>query len=57
MDGFEAVRDFVQIDRAYTPNPENKKIYDKLFADYKNIYKGLEKAYSIANGERFTGAE
>ena len=51
---FSEVRNFVQIERAYTPDPKNKAIYDKLFEDYKNIYFGLEKAYKAANSDRFT---
>ena len=57
LPGFEAAKDFVQIEKRYRPNPENKAIYDDLFEDYKNIYKSLEKAYIIANGKRFTGEE
>lgn len=57
LPGFEAAKDFVQIEKRYKPNPENKAIYDDLFEDYKNIYKSLEKAYIIANGRRFTGEE
>ncbi|MBR5230057.1 MAG: FGGY-family carbohydrate kinase [Firmicutes bacterium] len=55
LSGFEAAKDFVQIERRYKPDPANKAIYDNLFEDYKNIYKSLEKAYIIANGQRFTG--
>ena len=34
---------------------DNKKIYDELFQDYKNIYSGLKDAYKKANAKRFTG--
>ena len=54
LPGFEAAKDFVQIEHRYSPNPENRKIYDKLFADYQNVYRSLKKAYQAANGERFT---
>ena len=57
LPGFEAAKDFVQIEKRYKPDPENKAIYDDLFEDYKNIYKSLEKAYIIANGQRFAGEE
>ena len=57
LPGFEAAKDFVQIEKRYKPDSENKTIYDDLFQDYKNIYKSLEKAYIIANGRRFTGEE
>jgi len=55
LPGFASAKDFVEVDSVYTPNPENKKIYDELFEDYKNIYSGLKKAYDKANGRRFTG--
>ena len=54
---FADTKDFVKVVRTYTPNGENAAIYDKLFEDYKNIYKGLASAYDKANGERFEGAE
>lgn len=54
IDNFAKVKDFVKIERTYTPDPENKAVYDKLFEDYKNIYRGLKSAYEIANSARFT---
>ncbi len=56
LEGFDKVKDFVKVENTYTPNHENKAIYDKLFQDYKDIYYSLEKAYKIANGKRFTEA-
>ncbi|TDP49414.1 xylulokinase [Aminicella lysinilytica] len=50
---FADTREFVKIDRRYDPDPANKAIYDKLFADYKEIYYSLSKAYEKANGQRF----
>lgn len=54
---FAATKEFVPTDREYHPNPENKAIYDKLFRDYKNVYRSLEKAYKIANSARFEGED
>ncbi len=54
LKGFEEVRNFVRVEKTYRPNPENRGIYDQLFADYKNIYYGLSSAYKTANSERFT---
>lgn len=51
---FSEAKNFVKTIATYEPNPANKKIYDKLFADYKRLYYSLDKAYKIANGERFT---
>lgn len=55
LKGFNEVRNFINIEKEYVPNPENKQIYDKLFIDYQNIYRGLKSAYKIANSARFTG--
>jgi len=55
LPGFWAAKDFVEVERRYAPNPENKIIYDDLFDDYKNVYNGLKDAYKKANGKRFTG--
>jgi len=57
LSGFDAVRDFVKVEKSYEPDPANKDIYDKLFIDYQNIYKGLESAYKTANGARFTSGK
>ncbi|MBQ0005713.1 MAG: FGGY-family carbohydrate kinase [Clostridiales bacterium] len=55
LKSFEDAKDFATTEHTYTPNPDNKAIYDKLFKDYKNIYYGLNKAYRIANSRRFKG--
>lgn len=52
---FSAAKQFVKVEKVYEPNPKNKKIYDELFQDYKNIYGGLKDAYNKANAKRFTG--
>jgi xylulokinase len=38
-----------EISNIYTPNPDNRKIYDKLFEEYKNIYKILRESYKRLN--------
>lgn len=53
LGGFYETRDFVTTDKAYEPHAENRAVYDELFADYKAVYYGLEKAYLQANGKRF----
>jgi xylulokinase len=54
---FSEAKRFVKTEATYTPNPANKKVYDKLFEDYKRIYYSLEKAYKLANGARFSESE
>jgi xylulokinase len=38
-----------EVSNEYTPNPENRKIYDKLFVEYVNIYKVINKTYKRLN--------
>lgn len=57
LKSFAEAKTFVKLDRTYRPSLTNKKIYDKLFNDYKNVYHSLEKAYNIANSSRFEGDE
>jgi xylulokinase len=40
---------FTEISNTYTPNPENRMIYDKLFKEYTNIYKIMKKTYKRLN--------
>lgn len=57
LSGFGHAKDFVQIDKVYHPNKNNKAIYDELYATYQEVYKSLEHAYKFANGERFRTEE
>ncbi|HHU42772.1 MAG: FGGY-family carbohydrate kinase [Bacillota bacterium] len=54
---FSEAKKFVKMDKTYSPNPKNREIYDKLFADYKNIYYSLRKTYKKANKQRFEGVQ
>ena len=36
---FEDIPQYIQINNTFEPNPENRKIYDQLFAEFLNIYK------------------
>jgi xylulokinase len=38
-----------EISNVFTPNPENRVIYDKLFKEYLNIYKIMRKTYRNLN--------
>lgn len=57
LPGFGSAKDFVQVEKHYEPDPVNRKIYNDLFDDYKNVYYALEGAYIKANGDRFKGEE
>ncbi len=36
---FDDIPNYIQINNTFEPNPENRKIYDRLFAEFLNIYK------------------
>jgi xylulokinase len=40
---------FTEYSNVFTPNPENRKIYNTLFEEYKNIYKLTRKLYKRLN--------
>lgn len=40
---------FIEFSNTFTPNTENRKIYDKLFNEYLNIYKIMKKTYKRLN--------
>ena len=50
---FSAIENFIKVRKVSTPNKENFEIYNKLFSDYKNLYKSLKDTYIEANGKRF----
>ncbi|MBM4422439.1 MAG: xylulose kinase [Chloroflexi bacterium] len=46
---FDDIPARAQIARAYEPNPDNRKIYDELFAEFLNIYESNKKIYARLN--------
>ena len=50
---FKSVNKFISVNKTFEPNLENKKIYDELFENYKDIYRSLKKTYLKANSKRF----
>jgi len=36
---FEDIPKYIQIKNTFEPNPDNRKLYDEMFAEFKNIYK------------------
>lgn len=53
IDSFHQINDFIRITGHYTPDHSVQDLYSKLFSSYKEIYRGLRKAYVNANLERF----
>jgi sugar (pentulose or hexulose) kinase len=50
---FEDVNKIVKKHKVFNPDPANFEIYNKLFTDYKNIYRSLKGTYINANNKRF----
>lgn len=46
---FESIKNYIRIDRTFTPLPENRKLYDRLFREFQNIYKQNKKWYARMN--------
>lgn len=46
---FSDIPDQVQIANIYKPDPENRKIYDKLYREFLNLYKQNKKIYKRLN--------
>ncbi len=46
---WDQIPDLIQYSNIFTPNPENRAIYDKLFSEFTNIYKIMKKTYKRLN--------
>lgn len=47
--GFEEAAELVKINNIYEPNPENAKVYEKIFEEFKGIYKNNRQMYRRLN--------
>ncbi len=52
-DAFPALKEIIQVDRAFEPDPSNIETYDRLYAAYKEVYSSLKGVYRGINEERF----
>ncbi len=46
---FDQVPKHIQYQNAYQPDPENRQLYDKLFAEFVNLYKQSRRIYERLN--------
>ncbi|MHA2260198.1 MAG: xylulokinase [Promethearchaeota archaeon] len=46
---WDEIQNCCEISNIYTPNPDNRSVYDKLYGEYLNIYKTMRKAYNRLN--------
>ena len=49
---FDDISECVKIAATYTPNPENREIYDELYREFLNIYKANRKIYQRLNRKK-----
>jgi len=49
---FDQISDAVEVGTVYTPNPAHTVIYDRMFAEFKNIYQKNKKIYARLNRRR-----
>lgn len=50
LDDIREIKDIIQVDTVYTPDPANTAVYDKIFPVFKQLYKNNKKAYAALNG-------
>lgn len=53
MDSFHQIYKFIKVTQSFHPDPSLEGLYKDLFSSYKEVYRGLKKAYIAANRERF----
>jgi xylulokinase len=46
---FQEIKNYIKIKNRFIPNPENRTLYDRLFSEYKNIYKHNKGWYKRMN--------
>jgi len=49
---YEEIASRVQVEKTYTPNPENRKLYDELFEAFVAIYENNKRVYAKLNRSR-----
>nr|MDO8108743.1 FGGY-family carbohydrate kinase [Candidatus Sigynarchaeota archaeon] len=54
---FEQIPDLIEIERIFTPNRDNRPIYDELFAEFVQIYRNTKKICKRLNQRQTTGGE
>ena len=50
---FPDIKKHIAISRTYQPNPANRQLYDRLFVEFKNIYRQNKKWYRRMNRETY----
>ena len=46
---YEAISHYIHIDKTFSPNPENRTLYDRTFKEFKNLYRQNRKWFARMN--------
>ncbi|MCR5544849.1 MAG: FGGY-family carbohydrate kinase [Lachnospiraceae bacterium] len=49
IDSMDCLGEFIPVEKTFYPNPENKKIYDEVFAVFKELYSSNKKNFNRIN--------
>lgn len=49
IESFDDIKKYIKFKQQFTPDPANRKLYDTLFREYKNIYAQNKKWYARMN--------
>ena len=50
------VRSLVPVERRFTPDPEKRETYDRLYAEFPGLYKGQRKMFARLNSQPGAGS-
>lgn len=50
IEGIEEADKFITAEKTFTPNKENKAVYDKMFAAYKELHNANKNIFKMLNG-------
>jgi xylulokinase len=54
---FEDIKKYIAIQKTYRPNPANRILYDRMFVEFKNIYKQNKAWYRRMNRETWVKSQ
>ena len=49
IESYSDIKKYIKIDRSFEPSAGNRQLYDRLFGEFKNIYKQNRKWYKRMN--------
>ncbi|MCX6174834.1 MAG: FGGY-family carbohydrate kinase [Ignavibacteriales bacterium] len=52
IQSFDDIKKYISIDKTFYPDPTKRDLYDKLFVNFKNIYKNNKRWYKRMNKNR-----